>query len=280
MDSIVDRISEIQLSDSTKFHLVDTFQSYETYLYKLLQLELKYRKLFLLNLKNREIVNNQEAELQESFLVELYGLAQRRDSIDLVMKYFEVGPITKCKLKKLHQAVIMGSSDDLPSNYDYRDNNDRWVGYIGTNGRQVVDYVIPDYEQIDPLIHQTLDFLNRDEDHPELDHIFIKPFIVHLLLAYIQPFGNGNTRLARVVQHGKIWDSTKKLGNEALPYPAIYLSKNYLLSRSQYRNLIKEVVLSQNDEAWNKWFNYNLNMMDEQLFYTSSNLEKYQMRLK
>lgn len=280
MDSIVDRISEIQLSDSTKFHLVDTFQSYETYLYKLLQLELKYRKLFLLNLKNREIVNNQEAELQESFLVELYGLTQRRDSIDLVMKYFEAGPITKCKLKKLHQAVIMGSSDDLPSNYDYRDNNDRWVGYIGTNGRQVVDYVIPDYEQIDPLIHQTLDFLNRDEDHPELDHIFIKPFIVHLLLAYIQPFGNGNTRLARVVQHGKIWDSTKKLVNEALPYPAIYLSKNYLLSRSQYRNLIKEVVLSQNDEAWNKWFNYNLNMMDEQLFYTSSNLEKYQMRLK
>lgn len=36
MDSMIDRISEIQISDSTKFHLVDTFHAYEMYLYKLL----------------------------------------------------------------------------------------------------------------------------------------------------------------------------------------------------------------------------------------------------
>lgn len=280
MDSMIDRISEIQISDSTKFHLVDTFHAYEMYLYKLLQLDLKYRKLFLMNLKKREIVDNQEAELQESFLVELYGLTQRRDSIDLAMKYFEAGPITKCHLKRIHHSVIMGSSDDLPSNYDYRDNNERWVGYIGTNGRQVVDYVMPDYKDIDLLIRQTLDFLNERDPHSALDHVFIKSFIVHLLIAYIQPFGNGNTRLARVIQHGKIWDFAKNFEGKELPYPALYLSKNYLLTRSQYRNLIKEVVLSQNNEAWNHWFHYNLNMIDEQLFYTERNLEKYQLRLK
>ena len=33
------------------------------------------------------------------------------------------------------------------------------------------------------------------------------------------------------------------------------------------------------DNAWNKWFNYNLNMVDEQLFNLGKNLEMYRKSL-
>ena len=275
MDKLVGGISNIKIFDNTLFHLDDTYQQYQEYLANLLKLEPKYLKYFLITLKNREIVNNQETELEESFLVELYQLSQRKDSIDIMMKNFNDGKITKEELKKIHCVVIKGSIDDIPENYDYRADNNKWVGYYGTNGEQRVDYMPPDYKEIEELITYTLDFLNNKGDNDLFNNIFIKPLIVHALIAYIQPFGNGNTRLARVIQHGKMWQLSKENMMVDLPYPSLYLSKNYLLTRPQYRGIIKNLAIEQDDNAWNKWFNYNLNMIDEQLFNLDKNLDMY-----
>lgn len=158
MDKLVGGITNIKVFDNTLFHLEDTYEQYQNYLDKLLKLEPKHLKYFLVTLKNREIVNNQETELEESFLVELYQIAKRKDSIDIMMKNFVDGKITKDELRKIHRVVIKGSTDDISENYDYRSDNNKWVGYYGTNGEQRVEYMPPDYTEIDELITFTLDF--------------------------------------------------------------------------------------------------------------------------
>ena len=100
---------------------------------------------------------------------------------------------------------------------------------------------------------------------------------MHALVAYIQPFGNGNTRLARVLQHGKIWHMTNTRLDKELELPILYLSKHYLQSRPQYRELISKIA---NNQDWNSWINYNLNMTDENLYWSQENLKKVKKSCK
>ena len=58
-------------------------------------------------------------------------------------------------------------------------------------------------------------------------------------------------------------------------HPTIYLSKNYLLTRPQYRGLITNISVNKDDDAWNKWFDYNLTMFDDQLYFLNNQLEQY-----
>lgn len=267
-------VSNIHLTEKTLDHLEFTFEDYLNYLKTIDELDDIKKNLFLKTLKNREIVNNQETEMEESFMVELYNISRRKDSIDIVMKIIEDGLITKEELRKLHRVVIRGSNDDIPENYNYRTDNDKWVGSFDAYGGRIIDYMPPDYNKIDNLINQTLKYLNNNIGIKNLDHPFIKPFIVHALIAYIQPFGNGNTRLARVLQHGKIWHMTNQETEFNMTMPTIYLSKNYLQTRPQYRELIKDIAVNYNNESWNKWLNYNLNMIDEQLYFHEENLKR------
>lgn len=273
MDSLVSNIKNIKVYDNCMFHMKDILKKYDEYLRKLMDLEPKKLKYFIQNLRNREIVNNQEAELEESFLVELFQLSQKTDSIDVTMRYFNTNDLNKNDIKKIHRIVIKGSSDDLQENYDYRQHNNLWVGCYGTGGDKVIDYIPPKYEELNELLDEVLLYLNEKNDN--IDNLFIKPLIVHALIAYIQPFGNGNTRLARVLQHCKICHTTNEIFNTNFTHPTLYLSKNYFLTRSQYRGLIRYIATEKNNNAWNSWFKYNLNMIDEQLFFLDKQLTQY-----
>lgn len=271
MDKVVKSIEGLELSSIVKDHLESTYTDYQKFLEDIYKLDDKTLKLFLKTLKDRELVNNQETELEDTFLIELYRQLQRKDSIEIVMGLFKDDIITLEEIKKLHRVVIKGSSDDEPKNYGYRADNDKWVGSYGTSGDMQIDYYPPDHREITNLMTYSLDFLNDDSRVDGVHQMLIKPFIVHGLIAYIQPFGNGNTRLSRVLQHGKIWQMTNNGLCINLPLPALYLSKNYLMTRPRYRTLIKQIATEQN---WDAWLDYNLDMVDEQLYFSGSKLEK------
>lgn len=275
MDKVIQSVEKLELSRRVHEHLVATYADFLSFSEKLLFLDEKVLKLYLKTIKNREIVNNQETELEESFLIELYSQMQKKDSIEIAMKHFEDGQITKEEIKKLHRVVIKNSSDDDPKNYPYRTDNDKWVGSFGTGGRRIVQYYPPDYKELDELIDFTINMLNDDVKDIQLNHVLIKPFVVHALIAYLQPFGNGNTRLARVLQHAKIWQMQNAKLETPFAFPTLYLSENYLRTRTQYRELIGEVATCQN---WDAWLNYNLNMVDEQLYRSGQNLERIRLR--
>ena len=277
MDSVVKSVENIELSSRVKEHLEFTYADYQKFLDNLYMLDKKVLKLFLRTLKDRELINNQETELEDPFLMELYRNHQRKDSIEIVTGLFEDNKITMEEVKKLHRVVIKGSSDDVYKNYAYRTDNDKWVGSYGYNGERQVDYYPPDYREITELITYTLDFLNNDSTGNSLNHILVKPFIVHGLMAYIQPFGNGNTRLSRVLQHGKIWQMTNNILGTDLSLPVLYLSKNYLQTRAQYRELISKIATEQD---WNAWLNYNLNMADEHLYFSETRLEQVKKMIR
>ena len=272
----IDSIKNLKVYDSTMFHFEDTEEKYQEYIEKLLKSSLtdKQSGLFLETLKSRELTNNQEVEQENSFLIDLYKLSYKLNSIDLLIRILSDHSLNLDTFRHLHEVVIKGSSDDINENYPYRSDNNKWVGTLGTNGERKIDYMPPDFNEIPDKMKFILDFLQQDGNNL-FDNVFIKPFIAHAFIAYLQPFGNGNTRVARLIQYGAIFDETKRKYGVDLSMPAIYLSKNYLISRSNYRERIKSVSVQKDDNAWNKWFDYNLDMVDEQLFRITNDLDSY-----
>lgn len=276
----IQSIKNLKVYDSTMLHLEDTQQAYRDYLQKLLESGMSERQslLFLETLKDRELINNQETEQENSFLIELHKLSHKVNSIDLLIKILSQGSIDEDNFIALHRLVIGGTSDDILENYNYRSDNNKWVGTFGPSREQKIDYMPPDFQEIPEKVQFILDYLKQDSECL-FDNVFIKPFIAHAFIAYLQPFGNGNTRIARLIQYGAIFEETAKKWNVPLLKPAIYLSKNYLLTRGQYRGLIRDVSIQKGDEAWNRWFDYNLNMVDEQLYKINQDLDMYRRQV-
>lgn len=274
---IIKGVTNLKVYDNTLFHLEDTEKAYKEYLDKLLNSNLSAKNISVLLqvLKNRELLNTQEAELENSFLMAVYQMTQRKNSIDAMVKVLNSkDKLSDKQFQELHKLAIQGTSDDLEANYPYRSDNEKWVGSFGTNGDRRIDYMPPEYTEIPELMNYILEFLSKDSSYL-FDNVFLKPFTAHALIAYLQPFGNGNTRVARLLQHGYIWKNTMKKYNIKLESPALFLSENYLLTRQSYRSLIKNIVVERGNDSWNKWFNYNLNMIDEQLYKVTRDLDEY-----
>ena len=276
---MISSIRNLHVYDTTLQHFNDTEQVYLEYLKKLEALTNQALFYFLSTLKNRELVNNQETENENSFLIELYKMSHKTTSIDTIVKILEDRDIDEKAFVALHKIIIKGTSDDDPKNYHFRKDNDKWVGTFNIDGSKDIDYQPPEYTEIKDYVEYILDYL-ASKNVDINDNVFLKPLIAHAIIAYLQPFGNGNTRFARLIQHGIIWRNTNMKWNFDFKLPAIYVSKNYALTRGQYRQTLRDLSITKSDDDWNKWFKYNLNMFDEQLYMLNNNLDEYQYMLK
>lgn len=271
-------IRNIKVFDNTMFHLEDCMDSYQKYMKLLDGLSLKELAIFLQTLKEKEIINNQETENEPTLLMEMIANSEKKNSIGMMADLINSGrDITVEDVKDIHKRLLRGTSDDLEKNYEYR-NFDVRVSSV-EDGKEVLQYLPPQPEEIIPYMEYILNYLN-DDSNLQIETIFLKPIIAHAYISILQPFGNGNTRIARLIQYGKIFDLTNKFFGKSYPHPIIYLSKNYLLTRGNYRQSIGNIAKFHNDESWNKWFKYNLNRIEDQLRYYNNNLEDYYRRYK
>ena len=152
---------------------------------------------------------------------------------------------------------------------------DVFVGAFNPDGTQRVDYVPIAYEDIEENMAKVLEIINSNNQ----DNVFINPFIIHGLIAAVQPFMDGNTRTARLLQHGKIWTNTNMLYSKKFALPTIYLSENYWRARGDNRRLINQLAIEENNEAWNAWFRHNFYMIDEQLFHLNNVANKARRKM-
>ena len=272
---LIDNIDHIEISDNNKFHLEDTISEYEKYISTILNFEQKLLEKYLLTIKSYEILNNQQAENENSFLISLYENMHRHNSLTNLINILNTrNELTKEDLIKLHRVLMRGTLNN-ENTASFRNTNTKFVGSFNEDGTKHIDYIPIDYFEIESSVISLINYLNTKID----TNPFIKPFIFHAILAVMQPFDDGNTRLSRLIQHGKIWTLTNDIYNQNFTSPIIYLSKNYLITRGKYRELIKNLAVNEDNASWNKWFNYNLDMVDEQLNYLNNNIKDLKLIL-
>lgn len=267
---LIERLDELKLNDNNKYFLDDTINEYVNYLNKLKEFDPKLLKYFLETLREMELINNHETEYENTMLLMLHKNSHRENSIKKIIKlYSEKDNLTKEDLKLLHKILMQGTQNDLKE-YDFRHSDNEFVGTYNSDGSKNILYMPINSNEIDENMDKVLEYLNSNN----ITDPFITPFIVHGLISVMQPFYDGNTRLSRLVQYASIWKNTNNLYNTSFPSPTIFLSKNYLLTRAHYRALITDLATNKDNEAWNKWITYNLNMVNEQLYYLNNNIKK------
>lgn len=246
----------VKLRENIKDSMLHTLEDYKNYLESLKEIEKmspQLAKRFLRLLKVNELKASQQMESEDSFLINI-GLesildGSEKSSIDIVTKYI---------LRDKNYKIRTGEEDTYISEI--------------SNGIERTLYVAPKSEEVNTYLNYLYTFLNNNTND-ELD-VFLTPYLAHFYISALQPFNNGNTRLARLIQYGGIFKASRKLLDYNLKQPALFLSENYQLNRINYRRMIADIVLNPSDENFNKWINYNLNMTDEQLYYLDNGIEK------
>ena len=280
MEALDKVLYDVKLKENVKDHMLHTLEEYRKYLESLKEIEKTSPQLvknFFRLLKINELKASQQMESEDSFLVNI-GLGPildgtEKSSIDIVTKYIlKDKSLNNERLEKIHRIILRGTSDDKERNYKIRTGEeDTYISEI-SNGIERTLYVAPKSEEVNSYLDYLYTFLDNNTNN-ELD-VFLTPYLAHFYISALQPFNNGNTRLARLIQYGDIFKASRKLLDYNLKQPALFLSENYQLNCINYRRMIADIVLEPSDENFNRWINYNLNMTDEQLYRLDNDIKK------
>ncbi|MCM1053877.1 MAG: Fic family protein, partial [Ruminococcus sp.] len=172
-------------------------------------------------------------------------------------------------LIKAHEILMRGVTEEEFNNI--RKNNNFFVGY-SEDGKNVVQYFPISYDEIKQALILFLDYYNSQENSK--DNLFIKPFTIHGLLAALQLFEDGNTRLARTMQHISLFQNTNQNLGEDFKLPILYFSNTYTPYRKEYRDLIMQIAINPSDESWNNWYLFNLRRAQDQIFANEEVLKR------
>ena len=268
--SLFDNIESISLSDKTKRDIDYTKDIYVEYLQKLSEFKESVIERILKALMSTETIDNHFLERENINLLMDYSETHYSTAIRYLVKKLitENQPLNDQIIKKAHEILMRGTSNASEINSGYRSSNNHYVGYV-ENGERIINYLPISHEDIKEAMQ--IFFSYYDANITSELEVFTKPFIIHGLLAALQVFADGNTRMARTLQYVKLQTLTNEIivpESNLKPFelPAIYFSKNYLPYRYEYRKLIEEIALDPRSEKWNSWIEFNLHRMQERIY--------------
>ena len=268
MINLEEYIKQIELNDVVKEHLLYTYDSLEELLKKISVYPSEIIDLFLYDATIKE--NMYSAKMERS----LYSPGV----IDYYEQNFSAQDyISEEMIKNLNQIVLHDRGGGSDYNGDKNPGEYRksiaWVGRKdGKSGIENARYVAPVAELVPDYMDQFIKFYNDDN----IKDPFIKGAMVHIIFIKIHPFSDGNGRIARILHHHILTSMINKKYSTDFKWPIINLSRHLDLTRGNYYNNENNILFSidsLNVETFNKWFDYLLNMVDENIYVLEQRLK-------
>lgn len=156
-----------------------------------------------------------------------------REAMDYILQRRQSPSFTITEDVLLAVHFMICQSDLMSHPGQYRPG---WVGVRNTKTGEVVHEGV-DRDQLEPLIHELLDYVN----HAEIDSVFLRAAMTHLNLVLLHPFTDGNGRVARCIQ-------TAVLASDGIVAPPFSSIEEYIGHNQQdYYSVLAEV----GGGAWN-----------------------------
>ena len=218
---------------------------------------------FLKALRIGDVVDNQRLDEQNSFLVGLYMQLSRETAIGKLIKYAKTGKmITGNDVFNLNSTLLYGTSSyDVDS---VRSENNKFVGKF-IDGERIIDYFPIDCLYVREAADRIASLYNVRLTGDKYDNVFLQPFLIHGLLGGLQIFNDGNTRMGRVMQHALLWQLINERTKFNFDMPVVYATRSYYPLRYKYRDDITKLVTDGDNYAWNNWFDFNLNIIEDSI---------------
>ena len=256
-------ISRIHLCKDTLYHVESTSNEFEKYI-KFLS---NYNYATILN----HLIDSFKHEIQFSNLVERHLV--RPEDVNQNNVYFDSLSMSHNRIKQLHSFVQDGEEN---FRYDYRDTEAR-VSYYDNSGNEHIFWYGAEPEDIKKFVD---DFINiyKAKGVKLLDSSpFLKAALCHLLFVRIHPFTDGNGRTARLIYDMKFTEMINKLYGTNLKISPLHLSMSIYLNHPTYVRKIDDIYFDVKHDCnheINRFFDFLLNMTDEQIHYMMTDESK------
>jgi len=277
--NIFDILDNYVPSDKIKNKIEYTIELYLELVNKLKTYPAEEQTIFLQALKDSDVIDNQSIEKEDPFLIALHKKFENVFSIDLLLNSVcRNNYLSKEEFIKIHDTLLLGTSSE--NKLGLRDNDLKFVGSYQINPQtkfyfenRAISYFPLKHTEIDSALNKFLNFYNSGIKPNDKYDIILLPMICHGLIAALQLFKDGNTRYGRLLQNVLMY----KLANEELgldlPLPLVYATRQYATYRDEYRDKIEKIVLNNDEKAWEDWISFNLNRIQDGIFYNSNCLE-------
>ncbi len=267
---LLEFVSRIKLSENVLEHSEYTATNFEEYLKTLVKFcngddyTIIY---YLLDLADKEL--KQSARLESSSPA--YNDLVNRDL------FFDKLSISHERIKNIHKFVCEKGNINIDNPGEYR-KIPVDVGADYDYGHQVYWYA-PEVADIKPFMNSFITFYKTSSVKELYNNPFLKSALAHLLFVRIHPFEDGNGRTARVIQSIAFTNVINRIYGTNLKLSPLNISQNIALNKYTYADILNKIHFNldyDNEEMLNKWFNFILNMYDEQLFYQLGQIPKYE----
>ena len=256
---IEEYVSKINLNSNVLYHLEETSKDFDKYIKLLSEYDPDTVAGFL--------INSFQKEIEKSNLIENHITKYKEISANNI--FYDSLNITHQRIKKMHMFALEQEKIE-----GYR-QNEAWVGYT----KDGIDHIY--WYGVEPEdIKRFMDDYIKEYKTNSLSLLnsnpFLKSALVTLLFIRIHPFKDGNGRTARLLYDMKFTELINKIYKTNLKISPLHISNSILVNQPTYVNRLDNIYFDLehdcNDEL-NLWFDFCLNMTDEQLYFLSNEIK-------
>lgn len=260
---LFDFISKIKLSSRVLEHMEDTNQDFDKYFKKLAEYNDAFVIYFWISLLRDEVRNSNSIEdhniqnfdySRGNLFMDRLNISHKR--IHDIHKYVLTDTEEKHKTDNYRKTPVEISNI-------YPDKKEIfWYGVEPEDVKRFMDNFLEVYKSSNPSV------LNSNP--------FLKSSLIHLLFLKIHPYTDGNGRTARALHNIKFTEIINRIYGMNLKISPVNISESIYLYKPNYIQGPDNIYFDlehDNNEVINYWFNWMLNMYDEQLFKNHCLLE-------
>ena len=250
-----DFVSNIHLSKNVLEHMQETNLSFDKYFKKLSKYDDEFQLYFWISLAYDEIKN--------SNFVEYHNL--KKFDFNEKNLFFDSLNISNNRIHNIHKFVMKDENDDNAGRYR---TNEVKVSNIEKDKEEIFWYGVK-AKDVKNFMNSFIKIYKSNSMSVLDSNPFLKSALIHLLFVKIHPYRDGNGRTARTLHNIKFTEILNRIYKMNLKICPVNLSESINVNLITYINALDNTYFDlehDNNEVLNYWFNFILNMYDEQLF--------------
>lgn len=261
--SLEDYVNNIKVSDRVLDHLLYVEEEFIEYIKKLSSFNVDYITKYWIYLLYDELKSTQQ--------IENYHVINFRDLSPELLANNCI--INHDRIHKMHDFAVLGDNKD---GFSYR-NIPVNISSFDKTGQEHIFYRGVNNTDVNKFMDDFVKVYNYTANSTINESSFLKSALMHLLFVRIHPYTDGNGRTARIIHNLKFTSSLGKYHGISLRLSPINLSRSINLNKITYVNTLNALSFNGRDDdndAINRWFDFILNMCEEQIYMCSERLNR------
>ena len=260
--SLEEYVKNIKVSNEVLEHLEYVEEEFDNYMKKLLSYDVDYITKYWIYLLYIEMKSSQK--------IENHPFDNIKDLSPELLVNNSV--ISHDRIHQIHDYAVL---DDNKDGFSYR-NVGVNVSNINEDETEKVFYRGVNSADINLFMDDFVKIYNHTKNEQINNSSILKSALLHMLFVAIHPYRDGNGRTARIIHNLKFTSSISHYYKVSLRLSPINLSKSLYINKITYINTLRKIIFDgkhDDNVAINKWFDFILNMTEEQIYTSSQKLD-------